>query len=278
MPVYIGTAGYSYPEWVGQVYPEGTSSAKMLEMYARMFDVVEINATFYRPPGKSMFEKYPDRTGGDLKIVVKLHGNFTHERIAENDDASIFDTAVKPIVDSGQFAGYLAQFPQSFHCTSDALHWIEKLREFFPDSPVVCEFRHKSWWNKDVLKFMKDMGISVASVDSPDLSELPPRAPTFTSEPGYLRLHGRNKDDWYGKGMVPRYTYDYSEAELHDLMEKTDKILKKAEGVIVIFNNHPYGYAANNANSFLAMLKKLFPDQDPGGKIKGNAPQGELFG
>lgn len=277
MPIYVGTAGYSYPEWVGPVYPDGTPGSKMLEIYARMFDIVEINATYYRPPGVRMFEKYPDQTGGEMKIVVKLHGSFTHERTADESMAKAFKESVKPIEDSGQFAGFLAQFPQSFHCTKDALKWIKKIRELLPEVPVVCEFRHVSWWKKDVLKFIKDLGLSVASVDAPDIDELPPRAATFTKEPAYIRLHGRNSENWYGKGMEPRYTYDYARGELEEWYGKAKKLFEKSDSVIIVFNNHPFGYAAKNANEFLEILRDVLPGAIPERKKKEDLKQRKLF-
>ena len=50
MAFWIGTSGYSYPEWKGSFYPEKLAAAKMLPYYAERFSTVEINATFYRLP------------------------------------------------------------------------------------------------------------------------------------------------------------------------------------------------------------------------------------
>ena len=50
MKVWIGTSGYSYPDWVGPFYPEGTRSGRMLAHYAGHFPLVELNFTFYRLP------------------------------------------------------------------------------------------------------------------------------------------------------------------------------------------------------------------------------------
>ncbi|MCX6645765.1 MAG: DUF72 domain-containing protein [bacterium] len=270
MTVYVGTSGFHYKEWIGPVYPPGTKSSTMLERFAGMFHALEINSTFYRPPSKDMFKKYPDRTGGEMKIVVKLHGVFTHTRNAGSGDVATFDEAVKPLVNTGQFVCYLAQFPQSFHNTGDARKYIEKLKDMFPDIPLVCEFRHKSWWDKDMLEFLKTLSISMSTVDGPEIESLPPGGATFTCNPAYVRLHGRNKDNWYD-GAEERYRYKYKRSELEGILKKVQKLVLKSDEVFVVFNNHPLGNAPINANEFIEMLREVLPGSiPPAGKFRPN--------
>jgi uncharacterized protein YecE (DUF72 family) len=277
MTVYVGTCGFSYPEWVGPVYPEKTRSEKMLEVYSGMFPAVEIDSTYYRPPSGKMFVRYPERTGGELKVSVKLHSSFTHERTAEKSDAGGFIEAVKPLKSSGQFVCFLAQFPQSFHCTPENREYMEHLRLLFPDTTLVCEFRHEDWWNKDVLKSMAELGFAVATVDAPDMSTLPPNKVIYTSDPGYVRLHGRNYKGWY-KGATERYTYCYTSEELGDWIKKIKKLASHAGDVFVFFNNHPLGNAAKNAKGFIDLIKLVMPRSLASGRKRGASEQGELFG
>ena len=258
MPVYIGTSGFYYREWIGPVYPDGTQPSSMLEKYSRMFDSLEINATFYRPPNPDMFSKYPERTFRHVKIVVKLHSSFTHERTAAKDDARRFDIAVKPLEESDQFAAYLAQFPQSFHNSKEAREYVEHLRHLFPNSKLVVEFRHKSWWKDDILRFLKDLGMSMCTVDLPQIQNLPPTGATYTADPAYVRLHGKNERDWY-EGRDARYTYVYKKDELKGILNKVKKLLIKSDEVFVFFNNHPLGNAAINANEFIKILRDALP-------------------
>jgi uncharacterized protein YecE (DUF72 family) len=262
MPIYVGTSGYYYKEWIGPVYPEGTHTGNMLETYSGMFDAVEINATFYRPPAPDMFRNYPKRTGGHVKVVVKLNSRFTHERDAGPPDADLFKEAVKPIENSGQFVAYLAQFPQSFHNTRDARDHIENLRAMFPNHSLVVEFRHKDWWKQDVLEFLKDLGVSMCTVDVPDIPGLPPTGATYTADPAYYRLHGRNKDGWY-EGREERYTYNYERSELEEILLKVRKLSLRSDLVLLSFNNHPYGYSAMNAKEFVNILMQAMPDAMP---------------
>jgi len=262
MPVYAGTSGFYYPEWVGPFYPEGTSTSSMLEEYARHFDALEINSTYYRQPKAGMFRKYPERTGGRLQIIIKLHSAFTHERNAEKEDSGRFKVAVEPLVESGQFAGYLAQFPQSFHHSLKAREHIEKLRELFPDARIFAEFRHSSWWQRDVLPYLRDQGISMSTVDLPEIAFLPPTGATFTTAPAYLRLHGRNREDWYA-GREERYTYRYDIDELESVLERVKKLLRRSETVFVLFNNHPFANAPINAKQLIELIREALPDMLP---------------
>ncbi len=265
MTVHVGTSGYYYSEWIGPVYPKGTRTGNMLELFSGMFDAIEINSTYYHPPKKDMFVRYPERTGGHIKVMVKLHGSFTHDRNAEISDAEIFNDAVKPIEDSGQFAGFLAQFPQSFHNSNDARGYVERLRDIFPDAALVFEFRHKSWWTSDTLKFLKDLAVSMCTVDLLRISSLPPTSATFTSAPAYVRLHGRNGADWYA-GRDERYTYKYNRTELEEILEKVKKLILKSDDIFVMFNNHPHGNAPVNANEFVELLREIMPDALPQGR------------
>jgi len=277
MTVYVGTSGYYYPEWVGPVYPEGMKSSKMLEIYSGMFDAVEINSTFYRPPAKNMFARYKERTGGQMKVIIKLHENFTHHRSAGKEDYRLFHEAVKPLKESGQFSGYLAQFPQSFHFSNDAMRYVEYLRDLIPDETIACEFRHADFWRKDVFEYLKGLNISMCSVDCPSLPNLPPNDFVVSAEPAYVRLHGRNSKEWYTDRMQ-RYLYQYNKDELKEWLKKVMKYVKQGGDAFVFFNNHPFGYSATNAWEFLELLKEYLGDVVPKRQKKdGDSDQGKLF-
>ncbi|MGH7888167.1 MAG: DUF72 domain-containing protein, partial [Candidatus Binatia bacterium] len=74
---HIGTCGYSYPGappngWHGVFYPKlGKRRADPLEFYARYFNSVEINATFYRPASAAMARAWISKTPADFVFTVK---------------------------------------------------------------------------------------------------------------------------------------------------------------------------------------------------------------
>ena len=80
MNVWIGTAGYSYSNWVGPFYPPGTRTTGMLAQYARHFPVVELNFSFYRCPTPAMLTRLAGQTPPGFRFAVKLPRSLSHER------------------------------------------------------------------------------------------------------------------------------------------------------------------------------------------------------
>lgn len=60
--IHIGTQGWSYDAWHGPFYPEGTRTADQLRVYARAFDTVEVDSTFYAVPAAETVRGWAART------------------------------------------------------------------------------------------------------------------------------------------------------------------------------------------------------------------------
>src|SRR5262249_15402921 len=120
-----------------------------LAYYARFFDAVEVDASFYRIPSRETVAKWVETTerAGPRPFLfsMKLPRTLTHEAVLHLDDLPPFSRAIEPLVRSGRLAALLAQFPQSFHRDDGALERIERLREALPDLPLAIEVRHVSW-------------------------------------------------------------------------------------------------------------------------------------
>jgi uncharacterized protein YecE (DUF72 family) len=61
MAVRIGASGWVYPHWKGLFFPEDLAQSEWLAIYARRFDTVEINNTFYHLPGDTTFDRWEER-------------------------------------------------------------------------------------------------------------------------------------------------------------------------------------------------------------------------
>src|SRR5438876_474667 len=79
MQVWLGTSGYSYPDWVGGFYPPGTRSNQMLNRYAESFPLVELNFTFYRLPTPAMLARLANQAPDGFQFVVKMPRSLSHE-------------------------------------------------------------------------------------------------------------------------------------------------------------------------------------------------------
>ncbi len=99
--LYVGTSGWSYPAWVGPFYPEGTSPARMLGLYAAEFDAVEAHATYRRLPTAAALAKWVDAVPAGFRFAPKAHLGITHRRDLEGveDRVAAFLAAVAPLGD-----------------------------------------------------------------------------------------------------------------------------------------------------------------------------------
>ena len=115
--ITIGTAGYSYQDWVGPFYPPGLSKGKWLEFYGKQFSFTEVNSSFYRMPTSHMLARMAERTPSDFKFAIKAYRGITHDSGSCAEDCRALAEAVKPLVEAGKLACLLVQFPTSYHNT-----------------------------------------------------------------------------------------------------------------------------------------------------------------
>jgi uncharacterized protein YecE (DUF72 family) len=197
--IRIGTSGYSFPDWVGPFYPPGIDRSKMLDYYARHFAAVEVNATYYRIPPPGTLRAMERKTPPGFQFVVKTHHDMTHERSLEPDLYRAFARAVEPVAAAGKLHGLIAQFPFSFRRTEENVAFLAELKRRLPDVPLFAEFRHRSWVEDGIWDRLEEAGIGYVSVDEPDLPGLVPPIAHVTDSLGigYVRMHGRNRENWW---------------------------------------------------------------------------------
>lgn len=253
--IKIGTSGYSFLDWKGAFYPENIEKGKMLDFYAKHFDTVEINSTYYRIPHPSVFYRLTEKTPEDFEFIVKTHKDITHTRENIETSANNLKEAIRPLAETAKMHGFLAQFPGAFRKSKPSLDYLKKCRELFNDFPFFVEFRHKSWIEEEVFDFLKNQNIGFCCVDEPELESLIPPIAKATTGVGYVRFHGRNKASWW-KGMKDRYDYLYNENELKEWIEKIKQLRGTTEKIYLFFNNCPQGQAVKNAQ----VMKKLLEE------------------
>jgi uncharacterized protein YecE (DUF72 family) len=305
--VRYGTAGWSYADWYGPFYPVppakddeplplfggrpidpgAKADARLarenpLAWYARWFDAVEVDASFYRVPAAKNVEKWvatTERGARPFLFSFKLPQTLTHED-AGLDDAAPFREAVRPAVDAGRLAAALAQFPWSFRNEPASLDRIARIQDALPGVALALEVRHASWDDEDARAWLAARGIALAAVDQPRLRDCLRLRPVATAPLAYLRLHGRNRHAWWAgarrrepdeeKQLVrearaagrpaprdARYDYLYSEDEVDELASAVDELALSSELVLVIANNHYRGQAPANALELRARREKV---------------------
>jgi len=257
--ILIGTSGYSYNEWVGPVYPEGTKQKDYLGCYSGLFPTVELNFSYYRMPEAKSLSQMLVNGGETLTFAIKAHKTMTHEINPSmwQNEANIYLKAIEPVLEAGRLEAVLFQFPYSLHYTDDNRRYLDSLLKYFKGIPLAVEFRTADWCITKVIDGMKTREIPLVSLDMPQLPKLPPTMDVVTSPLAYVRLHGRNKEAWWGKDDHARYDYLYSDSEMEALAERIKRITEQARRILVYFNNHPFGKAVRNAQTLFKILKNI---------------------
>jgi uncharacterized protein YecE (DUF72 family) len=132
----------------------------------------------------------------------------------------------------------LFQFPPNFHYTEENLEKI--INSLDKRRPNVVEFRHKSWWRKDVYKILGENKISFSGMSHPSL----PGDVIKNTSLFYYRMHG-----------VPQlYQSPYALADLKKLVHSITNTsgIKKA---FIYFNNDIGGSAIKNAKEMIELVK-----------------------
>ncbi|MDD5067430.1 MAG: DUF72 domain-containing protein [bacterium] len=263
---YIGPAGWSYPDWKGVVYPRDMK-VHPLTFLERYFNMVEINTTFYHVPNLKMVENWcAVLTRNDFQFILKLHQKFTHEREDIRQEEIQANKNVFQVVKYHErMGGILVQFPWSFINIGENFDYLKQLIGWFSDFPLIIEVRHISWHKRDFFEFLNRNNIAFCNIDQPETRNSIKLSDYVTSETGYLRLHGRNKKDWFGENTSrdKRYNYLYRDEELEELMEKIKTIREKSLKTFVVGNNHFKGQAVVNLlqiSSRLSLLKEPVPE------------------
>lgn len=252
--IYVGTAGYSYKDWIGPFYPEGIKDVQMLEYYVMSFHFVEVNSTYYHMPRLQLCESMNRKTPENFKFAIKLFGGFTHERRCGQTEARQFLYSVQPLMESGKLVCLLAQFPYSFHYNTANLDYLKKLRQLFPEVEINIEFRNRNWIRTEVFQALQSENLGFVCVDEPGIKGLINNVVAVTSKVAYLRFHGRNAEKWYGGEGSERYDYLYGTDELLEWVNRIRELEDGSGVTLVSFNNHPKGKAIENAKTLIGYL------------------------
>lgn len=259
--VLVGPAGWSYPDWRGVVYPAPSrSGSQELEFVSRYFDTVEINTSFYRPLRPEIVRVWLRKIASNprFRFTAKLLGRFTHEQDAGLAEEAACKEGFAPLLEEGKLGALLLQFPWSFRNSSEDRAYLAGLITKFSEYPLVVEVRHASWNVPETLEFLQDRGVGFCNIDQPLIGRSMPATARVTASVGYVRLHGRNYDNWFTENPETglRYDYLYTPDELREWQRRIASVAARSETTYVILNNHYEGKAVVNALQLSSMIRK----------------------
>ena len=263
----IGTQGWNYPAWVGPFFPDGTRAPDFLRMYARAFDTVEVDSTFYANPPSSTVRGWASRTPDGFMFGLKLPQEISHERRFVNATDALF-AFVDRVRELGPKLGpILIQCGPDFSPSErDALAaFLEQLPS---DVQFAIEFRQQPWITKGTLDLLKQHRVALALSDG-----------KWIPREWLLKLCAQPTADFtYVRWMGPdRSITDYSRiqvdrtAELDAWASMLPVLLSQVRTVYGFANNHFAGHAPQTARMIQERLG--VPTVDP----RDLGPQTSLF-
>jgi uncharacterized protein YecE (DUF72 family) len=230
--IRIGCSGWNYASWKDEFY-EGKPARLWLQHYARDFDTVEVNNTFYRLPRKESVARWVEQTPPDFLFSVKASRYLTHIKRLRDLDQGLrrYYACIEPLVRSPKMGPVLWQLPPNFRRDDERL---AAACAAFPEGRHGIEFRHPSWFAEDVYSILREHRVALVIGDRPEVK--PFQAQVFTTSWTFVRFH-------YGsRGRRG----NYSESELEEWARRFEEWRHDIE-VFAYFNNDWEVFAVRNA-------------------------------
>lgn len=229
----VGCSGWAYDDWRGVVYPEALPKRAWFDHYATRFDTVELNATFYRMPATSTFEKWAAAAPDEFVYSLKL-GQFCTHRMKLKDPAGWLPNHVERVRLLGRHAGpTLVQLPPRWRRNTERLD--EFLGLWPTDLRCAVELRDPSWLADDVFAVLERHRVALCLHDL-----LPDHPRVLTADWTFVRFHG---PDALRRPYHGRYGVD----ALTPAAEEMERWLHQGRDVYAYFNNDWHGAAVEDA-------------------------------
>lgn len=236
--IVVATAGWSIPRTSAAGFPgEGTN----LQRYSRVLRGVEIDTSFYRNHSAATYARWASQTPRTFRFAVKLPGSITHEgrlRAARRP----LDEFLATVAGLGSRLGPLiVQLPPSLTFERRVVHAFLALLRERHQGPVVCEPRHKSWFEQGAGELLERHHVGRIAADP----AVHPAAAIPGGWPGivYYRLHGSPRKYWsiYDTERVAQWSAALA-------------ALPRGTPAWCVFDNTASGGAAGNALQMRKML------------------------
>lgn len=245
---HIGTMGWSYDFWVGNFYPEG--SQNLLTEYAKNFDTVEIDNTFYRIPSRDNVMNWKDETPDDFIFSAKFPRKITHIKMLQDchEELNVFIEHMSLM--GNKLGPMLIQLPPSFKPEKSGI-----LKDFLAGLPerfrFAVEVRNKKWLDEKFYDMLRDYKVALVLIDHPWMPEMN----TITADFTYIRWVGDRKKVTGTLGKVEK---DRSE-DIKDWAVKINGFLDSSLEVFGYFSKNYSGYPPGDVRMLMDQVKTDSP-------------------
>lgn len=231
----IGCSGWQYRHWKGEFYPADLPQREWLEYYARHFDTVEVNNSFYRLPPEGVFGAWRARTPPRFVFAVKASRFLTHMKKLKDPEEPVERLFSRAVELGGKLGPVLYQLPKQLRKD------VERLEAFLEVLPQrvkhAIEFREPSWYDDDVMRLLRRRNVALCLHDMPGSAS--PRL--LTARFTYVRFHG----------ATGRYNGAYPPDAIEEWAEW---LVANGHPAFVYFNNDIGGHAPRDARNLIDRL------------------------
>jgi uncharacterized protein YecE (DUF72 family) len=253
--VLVGCSSWTSEAWNGRLYPPGLPPVQRLPHYARSFGCVEVDATYYAIPARSMVRGWARRTPETFRFTLKLSRELL-ERDHPLDEAKVVAFLGAASELGPKLCSVVAQFPPSFRppragdggAVEELTRLVDRLA---PELPFAVELRDKGWYEGSraewLYGYLRERGAALAW-SALTFLDVPP---VLTADRIYLRFIGDHttiSEHELGETRVDRT--ETTRRWANAVRERLDEV----QVALVFFNNHYEGYAPASANRFLELL------------------------
>lgn len=237
--VYIGCAKWNKNDLKG-FYPKGTKDE--LEYYAKQFNSIELNATYYNTPSKDQIIKWKEKTTPNFKFFPKITQSISHYSRLLNTDQKVmaFTDAVAMLEE--KLGMIFLQIHENFK-PKDFDRLAHFLQTFPKGFPLAVEVRNEEWFADQtifnnycqLLEQTNKTNIIVDTAGRRDMLHM-----RLTSPVAFVRYVSANDDsdekrlndwldiieDWRANGLQQLYFFIHQNLELESPMIATQFIKK----------------------------------------------------
>src|SRR5208282_3210958 len=235
----VGTASWTDPTLVNSdlFYPPSARSAEeRLRFYAEQFNTVEVDSTYYALPAERNANLWAERTPAGFLFNIKPFALMTQhpaevsrlpkqlrEMLPEQERSNrqltrpskgvvdvafqMFWSAMAPLREAGKLGMLAFQFPPYFVPKPANFDYLASLRERLPGASIAIEFRHPSWVRDETrrtetMNFLRSHGLFYISIDAPEDNSIVPSFIEATGDQVYVRIHGKNRENWFKRNIM----------------------------------------------------------------------------
>jgi uncharacterized protein YecE (DUF72 family) len=291
--IVVGTSSWADPGFVAEWYPEGLPARERLSWYARRFEGVELNSSFYAVPARETAARWVHETPDGFTFDVKLHRLLSHHaappdslppalrdrieitprgRVVLTDDLqralveALLD-ALAPLEEAGRLSAFLLQLSPAFAPRRHQLSELDVVLDALAPRPVAVELRHRAWTRpehlEETLSYLQGRDAAWVGVDAPageQVTIMPAIDAVTSTRLAYLRLHGRNATGYVkGRSVPERFGWEYSDEELEEIAGRARALAADVPEVRVMANNNRGADAPRAAQRLRELLGQVEP-------------------